>query len=69
MFQIIENKVLTIKQLITMCRSKKKRIRKKWLKNMKNYRNIPDDKYYLSGNTIFCHPTIAETLRNALGHS
>ena len=65
--QIIENKLLTVKELIAMCRSRKRRIHKKWLKNPRNYRDVPDDKVYLAGEMVFCHPAIARGLRNVMG--
>ena len=66
MFQIVENRFLTKKQLIAMCRSKKRRICKKWVKNLRNYRDIPDDQIYKSGNIIFCHPIMAYNLRKEM---
>lgn len=65
-FNIIENHFLTKKILIIMCRSKKRRIHKKWLKNPKNYKEVPDDKYYVFGNNITCHPMLAGMVREAI---
>lgn len=64
--QIIENSFLTKAVLIIICRSKKKRIHKKWLKNPKNYKTVPDDQVYMAGNRVFCHPMVARTLRNEI---
>lgn len=47
-----------------MCRSKKKRIRKKWLKNPKNYKMMPMNRYILDKQrrAVFCHPVIAKRI-------
>ena len=37
-------------------RSKKKRIRKKWAKNPKNWKNVPKLETYQIGDTLIMHP-------------
>jgi hypothetical protein len=51
-----------------MCRSKKKRIIKKWLKNPKNYKTMPMNQYVLDKQrgAIFCHPVIAKRIIKAI---
>ena len=44
-------------------KSKRRRIRKKWSKDSKNWRTIPDDKIYLMGNKAICHPLTLRKLR------
>jgi hypothetical protein len=44
--KVITNQHLEERQLIRMCKSKKERIKRKWLKNNNNYRFIPDPKIY-----------------------
>lgn len=46
-------------------RSKKKRIRKKWAKDQKNYKNVPWDKVYKIGDTFIMHPTLLDQVRKA----
>jgi hypothetical protein len=70
------NPILSKKELIRMCRSKKKRIRKKWLKNPGNYREVPDDGIYVidtnllglmgMGKVIVAHPITALRLKEIL---
>lgn len=66
--RIIESPTLEIKKLKRMCRSKKKRIIKKWLKNPKNYHMVPDIHYYLLENerALVCHPEIAKRIIAAI---
>ena len=54
---------LTMQQLTHMCKSKKKRIRKKWLKNPRNYRTVPFDGAYSVDGMILCHPSVASQIR------
>ena len=65
--QLIESPFLTEYRLLRMCRSKRKRIKAKWLKNWKNYKDLPDLKnFYQMGNKIICHPLLARKLRHAI---
>ena len=69
MINIIESPHLTADVLKKMCRSKKKRIRKKWLKNKKNYTTGPDTTHVYQikdSNSIMCHPIVAEKIREAI---
>ncbi len=45
-------------------KSKRRRIRKKWQKDPKNWRTVPDDMIYLMGNRAICHPATLEKLKN-----
>ena len=47
-------------------RSKKKRIRKKWGKDRRNYRYVPWKKAYQLGDTVFAHPEMIESIRKEL---
>lgn len=62
--RIFENVMLT-KTVQLFPRSKKKRIRKKWMKNPSKKRVSPDLNCYVSGNNVFCHPIVARQLREA----
>jgi len=68
-FRIIENHLLTIKVLTKMCRSKRRRIKNKWLKNPKNYHQELDSNFYIVNreNVIICHPMMAIRLRDLVG--
>jgi hypothetical protein len=61
--KIFENPLLAKTVLKRMCRSKKKRIRKKWLKNSRNYRLVPDTSCYIFKDYVICHPAVAAKLR------
>ena len=52
-------------ELKGMCRSKKKRIRKKWLKNSRNYITVPDRSFYQTPLGIFCHTIMVPELQRA----
>jgi hypothetical protein len=68
--QIIENHNLMKPVVLRWCRSKKRRIRKKWAKNPNNTVFIPDDGVYIAGDIrnmmLVCHPVIAAKLREAM---
>ena len=64
--RIIEDANMTKRLLKAMCRSKKRRIRKKWLKSPRNYRTVPDDNVYMGRDMIICHPSIAAELRRQI---
>jgi hypothetical protein len=51
--------------LIKMCRSKKKRIKKKWLKNLKNYKVEMKPACYMMGNKILMHPDLMQSIKAA----
>lgn len=66
--QIIQSSLMVERKLLRMCRSKKKRKIKKWLKNPKNYGMVPQQSYILdeTKRAIFCHPVIAKRLIKAI---
>lgn len=68
-YQIISSQYMTEKKLKRMCRSKKKRIIKKWLKNPKNYIKKPMSKLIINEvhHIIVCHPKIAQKIIHAIG--
>lgn len=45
------------------CRSKKKRIRKKWAKSHGHWKVTPKQHGFMAGNTLVVHPDIAHKLR------
>jgi len=67
-----ENSALTDTVLIRVCRSKRKRIVKKWLKNEHNYKTVPSQHVYifqderLERKTIVCHPVMAGRIKEAM---
>lgn len=68
---IQENSALTDTLLIRMCRSKRKRIVKKWLKNKRNYKTVPSQQVFIfdslvGGKTIVCHPMAAARIKEAI---
>ncbi len=68
--QIIKSPFMEERVLIRMCRSKKKRIIKKWKKNPKNYHTKPMSHFVFDeiNRTVTCHPTIAEKIVEAIGN-
>ena len=69
-----ENSALTDTILIRMCRSKRKRIVKKWLKNKHNYKTVPSQKILVfsdvrRGKVIVCHPSVAIRIKEAINQS
>jgi hypothetical protein len=66
-FRILTNTFLCKRVLGRHCRSKKRRIIKKWAKNPKNYVSIPDDSVYrLPGNVLVMHPAIKDKIMGAI---
>lgn len=63
--RIFEDLSLTERKLLRMCRSKKKRIRKKWLKNQRNYKTVPMKNCFVVGDDIICHPVVVAAIRKA----
>ena len=41
-------------------RSKKRRIKKKWRKNARNFRMVPQKKIFRVGNSFYAHPEIVD---------
>jgi len=66
--RLIECPHMVKRKLKRMCRSKKKRIIKKWLKNPKNYTMKPDNSFIFDGikKAIYCHPKVAEKIIKAI---
>ncbi len=62
-FKIIESSTLVIKYQYRFPKSKRRRIRKKWKKDLKNWRTKADPQYYFLNNQIICHPVMTEKLR------
>ena len=61
-YHIIENVNLTV--LFRTPRCKSWRIRKKWHKRPGNWK--PDPHIYVTGQTLFCHPSVAHEVRRQL---
>lgn len=64
---IIENINLVVTEQVKFPRSKKKRIKKKWGKNPKNFITKPDLSCYMFGNNVICHPVVAKELKGVRG--
>jgi len=47
-------------------RSKKKRIRKKWAKDKRNWRHEPMKVIWQMGNTVFAHPAVIDRIKKAV---
>lgn len=62
---IVDNCMADWKQ-VKFPRSKKKRIRKKWAKNRKNYRWVAWTTVYRIGNVIVMHPIMLAKLKKEL---
>lgn len=63
--EVYTSKAMVDKLFFRHCRSKKKRIRKKWLKDARNYRLVPKKEVYTAGNRLIMHPETFEALRRA----
>lgn len=65
--QIYLNPNLVKRKLKKICRTHKRRIVKKWLKNPRNYSFIPDDGVYAEmAGRLFMHPATFEKLLEKL---
>ncbi len=62
-FKITESPTLVIRYQYRFPKSKRRRIRKKWRKNLDNWRTKVDPQYYFQNNQIICHPEMADKLR------
>ena len=47
-------------------RSKKKRMRKKWRRDSRNWRYVPDRTVYQVFDTLYMHPVMIEELKRVL---
>jgi len=57
---------LMVDKILIPCRSKKKRIKKKWAKNQKNYKTKPSENIYKTPFGLFIHSAIAPKLKQLL---
>ena len=64
--KIIVSNAMTQQVLIKMCKSKKRRIRNKWLKNSKNYRTVPRTDILVGPGFIVAHPSVVSTLKKEI---
>ena len=65
--RVVESPLLMKRKQVRFCRSKKRRILKKWAKNPKNWREVPDmETIYRTPTTLICHPALAAKLRRRL---
>ncbi len=67
---IVENVNMVDRRQVRFPRSKKKRIRRKWAKQLRNWRSVPQDVIYkVHGKGLYetwvMHPAIAKQLREA----
>lgn len=64
---ILGNWSMTRRELVRECRSKRRRIVKKWRNNPANWRTVPrQDILVVPGLGWVCHPSVAARLRRAL---
>jgi len=61
---VYQDKNLTKRVQYRFPKSKRRRIRKKWSKDSKNWRIVPDDTIYIMGNRAICHPKMLIELKN-----
>jgi hypothetical protein len=64
--EIVECALMADRVQVRFPRTKKKRIRRKWAKQEKNYRSVPWQKAYRVGGTLYMHPQSAARLRRAV---
>ena len=65
MFGIYEMPLIALNQFadwkqFRFPRSKKRRIKKKWRKNARNFRMVPQKKIFRVGNSFYAHPEIVD---------
>ena len=66
-FKIIESDLLVDRILKKRCRSKKRRIVKKWNKNPKNWGSKPSELIYrMSGNILVAHPVVVAKIKEVI---
>lgn len=61
--RIIESWIMVERKQRRFPRSKKRRIRRKWARQEKNWVTVPMTEIYRIGDNIFCHPAIAQKIR------
>ena len=65
--QIIEAPWMVDRRQVRFPRSKKKRIRRKWARDPRNWRMFPKTEIYeIQGGVVFMHPDVAAELRKRL---
>ena len=64
--KVIVNENMADWKQVKFPRSKKRRIRKKWAKDRKNYRLIPWETVYQMGDTVVMHPMMLARLKKEL---
>ena len=69
--KIIEDTNLGSRVQVRFPRSKRKRIRRKWSKDQRNYVFKPDTAFYtnIKGGYIICHPSMADEIRRQIAHA
>ena len=65
-FQFVSEPLLVDRKQVRFPRSKKRRMRKKWAKDVKNWRSEPSETFYRMGNVVYAHPAMIERLRREL---
>lgn len=63
---ILESRWLTKRVQYRFSRRHKKRVVKKFAKNPRNFREVPDTAVYVVPFGQICHPTVAARLRDAI---
>ena len=64
--RLVSNPQMCDHKQVRFPRSKKRRIRRKWAKNQKNWKDIPQSNYYICNGSIIAHPEIIEQLKEQL---
>ena len=65
-YRIVESLYLVKPIQVRFPRSKKKRMRKKWAKNPRNFTNKPSNEFLVSGDMIVGHPALVAELRRQM---
>lgn len=63
---VVETSLMTVSGQVRFPNSKKKRIRKKWAKQPRNWGQVPNPKYFVTNQTLFIHPSEARKMRRFL---
>ena len=64
--RIVTEPTLSKRVQVKFPKSKKRRMRKKWAKDQKNWKTVPLDTIYQMGNTLIMHPAMAERFRKVV---
>lgn len=65
-FQIVTSLYMTERRQFRFPRSKRKRVRKKFTGNWRNWKDLPSPKILRNGKVLYMHPMIAERLKRKL---